>query len=149
MQRLKIIALEPDDVPVIAAHVQDAVFGVSDIDYSATGRRLVALLNRYTWEGAGETDGAGERRRAALRIDRVLRVRSTGFDRAAKSTILSLLTIEFKPDEKAPPSGTLTIVCAANASIQLDVECIEIVLEDLGQAWQAQRRPAHPDESGS
>lgn len=146
MQRLKIIALEPDDVPIMAAHLQDAVCAIADLDYSASTKRVVALLNRYVWEQSATPAANGERRRCALRIDRVLRARTSGIDRAAKGTILSVLTMEFEPDPASPPSGTLTLVCAGDATIRLDVECVELVLEDLGQAWQAQRRPAHPEK---
>lgn len=152
MQRLKIIALEPAETPVVAAHLQDALCGISELDYSAASKRFVALLNRYAWEQATPSGGSpekGERRRCALRVDRVLRARSTGIDRKARGGILSVLTIEFEPDEAAPPSGTLTIVFAGNASIKLDVECVEMVLEDLGQVWKAGRRPSHPEDDGN
>lgn len=145
MDQLKIIAFEPDDVPIVGAHLQDAVVAVGDLSVLPGEKRFIALLNRYVWEKAGTAGNKrGERRRSVLRADRVLRVRTKGFNRDAKQTILSLLTVEFTADPKSLPAGTLTLICAGNAAIQMDVECVELVLEDLGPGWEAQRMPSHP-----
>ncbi|MDP8916761.1 MAG: DUF2948 family protein, partial [Pseudomonadota bacterium] len=57
---LRLLALEPEDLPVMSAALQDAVCKVGDIRYEPALRRLTLALNRYRWE-------RGERRPERIR----------------------------------------------------------------------------------
>jgi Protein of unknown function (DUF2948) len=146
MPLLKLIALDAAEVPVVSLHLQDAVVRVADMAYSLQDTRFALMCNRYHRSDASDTKGSGERRRAALRIERVKRVQSQGFDLKSTATVLSILAVLFvpDPDPATAPAGTLTLVCAGNAAVRLAVECVEMALEDLGPAWQPGRRPMHP-----
>jgi len=67
--QLKLIALDPDDLAVISAHVQDARVQPSDIIWRQGEKRLVIGMNRLDWEQtlAGETEAAPADRGAPLR----------------------------------------------------------------------------------
>jgi len=150
MPQLRLIALDAPDVTIISAHLQDAVVKVGDMAYSPRDKRFVIHGNRFNWpvDGGAKTPGAsktGERRRSALRIERVTSVKSQGFDRDARGTVLSVLAVLFEPDPSPDmiPAGAVSIVCAGGASLRLDVECVERVLEDLGPAWEASAVPSH------
>ena len=145
MAQLRLIALDAPDVTVLSAHLQDAVLKVADIAYSSRDTRLVAHVNRFNWLPAKAQSAKGERRRAALRIERVTHVQTQGFDRADRSTVLSLLAVTFTPDPDPAraPAGIVTLVCSANRALRLSVECPELVLEDLGPAWAANATPKH------
>ena len=145
MTQLKLIVLEATDVPILSAHLQDAVVRVSDMVFSPRDRRFAVHCNRFNWQDQSNGLSRGERRRAALRIDRVSAVQSQGFDPAAVQTVLSILAVTFTPDAAHPPAGAITLLCAGGASLRLSVECPELVLKDLGPAWQASHRPVHPD----
>jgi hypothetical protein len=144
---LKIAALDTEDLPVVSAHVQDAVLRVGDIIWSPAQARFAMAMNRFAWEAPG---GRGEpehqRRRAAMHFDRVKSVKSTGFDRSAPDAIASLLAIEFEQSD--PPAGSVRLVFAGGGEIVLEVECIEAQLADLGAAWQTKARPAHDLAAG-
>ncbi len=150
MALLKLIALDPADLTIVSAHLQDAVVKVGDVAFAkspgpgATGR-FVLLGNRLVRSVGGPVGGPNERRRAALRIERVSSVQVHGFSPADPAAVLALLTLTFTPDADPAlaPAGTLTIVCAGNASVRLAVECVELALEDLGPAWQAAAVPNH------
>jgi hypothetical protein len=145
MDLLKLFALDSDDLAVISAHVQDAVLRVSDMAYLPREQRLVLLFNRFDRSPSvvGAIEGPSQRRRSALRIERVQNAQIQGIDRNARDTVLSLLTLQFEPG--AEPSGHITLLFAANAAIRLSVETIEMALEDLGPAWAASAVPEHPD----
>ncbi len=147
MTLLKLIALETADVPVLSAHLQDAVVRLDEMAYSPRDQRFAVLCNRFDWAGTATTQRTGERRRSGLRIDRVTSAHTQGIDHDAGTTVLLILAVLFEPspDPAASPAGTLTLVCAGQAAIRLDVECVEMVLEDLGPAWEAARRPEHSD----
>ena len=72
MDRLKLIALDRDDIEVVSAHLQDAVVKAADIRWRPAEKRVVVALNRFDWEAANGTAPEFRRRRAALRFERVL-----------------------------------------------------------------------------
>ncbi len=141
MERLKLIALDEQDLQVIAAHCQDAVLKAFEIEYLPREKRLVLAMNRFVWEAAVEKRRDFERRRTVLHFERVLSVRSRGVSRTDKDQILSLLTISFVASEQ--PSGTIELVFSAGASMQIDVECIEAQMADMAAAWGTASRPDH------
>lgn len=143
---LKLIALDKDDLDVISAHLQDAVLKVGDMAYLPKEKRLALVLNRFDWEKA-HTGGNGrrverQRRQTALRFERVMKARLTGIRLEAKRDVLELLAIRFEAAEE--PAGLVTLVFAGGAAIQLEVECIEAELKDLGPAWHTRSQPTHP-----
>lgn len=142
MDQLKLLALDDEDLKVVSAHAQDAVLRVADLDFLPARKCFVAGINRFVWERKGGLFGPpSERRRAALRFERVLSARFSGFSREQKDQVLSLLAIRFIAGEA--PAGTIELVFSGGAAIALKVECIEVELADLGAAWRARGRPRH------
>jgi hypothetical protein len=128
--QLKLIALDPDDLAVISAHVQDARVQPSDIIWRQAEKRLVIGMNRLDWEQtlAGETEP--RRLIAALRFDRVLACKSRNIDLDGEETVLDLVGIEFHPGEE--PGGSAILLFSRGGALRLDVECLECELTDLG-----------------
>ena len=141
MNPLKLIALDKDDIAIVSAHLQDAVVKVSDIVWLPAEKRLVLGLNRFDWEACGETSPCYQRRRTALRFERVLAFRCRNVSPAAKEQVLNLLAVEYA--ENDAPSGTVTLIFSGDAALRLEVECLECELADLGPTWTAAARPAH------
>jgi hypothetical protein len=145
MEPLKLIALDEEDLAVLSSLLQDAVLRVADMSYLPKQKRFAAALNRFEWEKAVQDGGKNyRRRRTALRFDRVFNAKLRNVKPRAGDRVLSLLTIAFTPKE--PPSGTLTLTFSGDASIQLDVECIEAELKDLGPEWRTHSKPQHPSD---
>lgn len=145
MSRLKLIALDAEDLAVVAANLQDALAAVGEMTYQPKERRFVALLNRFDWASAmADTKAPPSRRKSALRIERVLGAKVQGVDLAAKGEIVSVLTATFEPTaDKDEPAGRITLVCAGGKALRFDVECIEVQLEDLDAVWTASTVPKH------
>ena len=129
-ERLKLIALDADDLAVISAHVQDARVQTTDIVWRQAEKRLVIGMNRLDWEQS--LAGGAEPRRlvAALRFDRVLACKSRKIDLEAPETVLELIGIEFHEGE--PPGGSAVLLFSQGGALRLDVECLECELTDLG-----------------
>lgn len=159
MTTLKLIAFDQDDLNVVSAHVQDAVVRVGDMAFLPRDKRFAGVFNRFDWarmlapKPPGRPGAEPElvRVRSALRFERVLRVRSTGIDLKQPGNALVLLTVAFEPKGPDDPSGTVTFTFAGQAALQLDVECLEAELKDLGAAWAARACPDHPldDDTGT
>jgi len=141
MEPLKLIALDQDDIAVVSTHLQDAVVKVADILWRPGEKRLVLALNRFDWEACGDVSPCYQRRRTALRFERVLSFRARNVSPAAKDAVLNLLAIEYA--ETDAPAGTITLIFSGGAALRLEVECLECELADLGPTWTAAARPAH------
>jgi hypothetical protein len=130
MEPLKLIALDPEDLAIVSAHLQDAVLRAGDLTFLPRQRRFALVAHRFEWE-AGH---AGPRRRlTGLHFERVLGCRLRGIDRGDPDRLLHLLAITFEPG--VLPSGKATLVFAEGGAIQLDLECVETQMRDLGPVW--------------
>ena len=142
MNPLKLVALDPQDLSIVSAHVQDAVMKVGDLEFLPRNKRFVMSMNRFAWEAvSGQLRKKGERRQSVLHFDRVLGVKTAGIDRNKPAEVLSLLAVRFDPADA--PAGTVELDFSGGATIRLDVECIEARLADLGGAWEASSLPTH------
>ena len=154
MTDLKLIALEPEDLQIISAHLQDAVLTIADIAYLPREKRFAALLNRFDWSEAHQNGGSASnsdgkpafaRRRTALRLERVTAARLKDIDLTDKKRVLNLLAIQFDAHDEGDPAGFVSLIFAGDAAIRLDVECIETEMRDLGAVWATGSRPEHTD----
>jgi hypothetical protein len=127
---LRLVALDPDDLSVISAHVQDARVQPSDIVWRQDEKRLVVGMSRLDWEQTPSGGTAPRRLIAALRFDRVLACKSRNIDLEAPDQVLELVGIEFHPAE--PPGGSTLLLFNHGGALRLDIECLECELTDLG-----------------
>src|SRR5262245_15764310 len=96
MDPLKLVALDPQDLNVISAYVQDAVMKTGDLEFLPGSKRFVVPMNRFAWEAVtGRLKKRGERRQSVLHFDRVLSAKANGIDRNKPADVLSLLAVRF------------------------------------------------------
>lgn len=139
-------AQDADDLAVISALLQDAVFPITEMTYRRSKHSFALLLNRFRWEDRDAADHAArgyERVRAILSITDVRAVRSTGIDRADKATVLSLLSIAWEPGPDG--TGTIVLTLAGDGAIALEVEALDVTLKDVTRPYLApsHRAPDH------
>ncbi|EEX08389.1 conserved hypothetical protein [Ruegeria lacuscaerulensis ITI-1157] len=144
---LNLGALDADDLRVIAALTQDAVFPASEMTWQPARRRFALLLNRFRWEdkeAAERRNRPYERVQSVLVFDSVLSVASQGIDRSDKDLILSLLDIAFHPAEDG--AGEVLLSLAGDGAIRLTVEALEATLRDVTRPYRAPsgHAPSHP-----
>lgn len=143
MSQLKLAALDEQDLAIVSAHVQDAVFKVADMQFLGPRKRFVVALNRFAWEKKRKwLSRRHERRRSVLHFEGVTGVRTSGIRREAGDEVLSLLALRFLPRDEAP-AGSIELTCSGGAAIRLDVDFIEARLSDLGAAWETTALPRH------
>ncbi|UTD26617.1 DUF2948 family protein [Bradyrhizobium sp. WD16] len=128
--RRRLAALDPEDLGVISAHVQDARVAVGDIHWRQREKRLVIGMRRVDWDQTLNGIPEPDRLISALRFDRVLACKARDIDMAAPETVLDLIGIEFNPAEA--PGGSALLLFAGGGALRLDVECLECELADLG-----------------
>jgi len=139
---LNLQALDKDDLQVISALVQDAVFPATEMRWDRTARRFAILINRFRWEHQAST--APERVQAVLVVNDVVNVASLGIERTDKDLILSMLAISFMPGDDG--TGRLEITLAGDGALAVDVEALDVTLKDVTRAYVAPSRkvPQHP-----
>ena len=152
MTALRLRAVDPIDLSVVAAHVQDAIAQVGDMAFEPAKRRFAMMLNRFMWEdlddankGAKADKNAPYRRvRSALHFDAVQRVQHQGLRLGAKDKVAELLTLAFESGSE--PAGVIKMTFAGGGIMKLDVECLDAWLTDVSAPWPTPRLPGHGDE---
>ncbi len=145
---LRLKALDADDLTVLAALVQDAVFPASEMRWDRKARRFAILLNRFRWEDAANQTGRRrtfERVQAVLAFEDVIKVQSQGVDKSDPDMVFSLLSIAFQPGNDG--AGRIELTLAGDGVIGLEVEALEAILRDVTRPYVAPsgKAPKHPD----
>lgn len=138
---LRLKALDPDDLQVISALTQDAVFPGNEMRWQRSARRFAILLNRFRWERGTRTT---ERVQSVLAVEDVQAVQTQGVDRDA-DTVLSLLSLTFEPGEDG--AGRVVLTLAGDGAIAASVEALEVTLQDVTRPYAAPsgKAPQHSD----
>jgi len=149
MARLRLAASDAEDLEVLSARLQDAVFKLKDAVWQPKKRRFVLVVNRLQWEAGGKT-----RLRAGLHFDGVLKVQSSMVKLGAGEAVVSVLAIRFAPNkaqenEESDPGGVIEIVLAGGGAIRLSVECVDAELADMTAPWAARGTPDHEAGNGA
>ena len=129
---LRLIAYDEDDLRVVAALTQDAVFPASETSWRPRERRFAVLLNRFRWEERERRPP--ERVRSVLVVGEAMGVASDGVDRGA-DTVLSLLSVGFEPGEDG--AGHVLLTLAGDGAIRVAVEAIDVQLRDVTRPYEA------------
>lgn len=134
---LKLVAFDAEDLAILSAHLQDALVRTGDLTFLADEHRFALVARRFDWVAPPEEP---RRRLSGLHFERVTGVRTRNIDRSRVDEPLNLLALTFEPADA--PSGILTLLFADEGAVQLDVECLEVQMKDLGQVWPEESRPA-------
>jgi len=137
---LRLTALDEPDLEAVSAALQDAVALLGDFEHSQRLRSFTMAFNRFCWE-AGRRN---RRVRSGVQIGHVTGARSRNIRQGAEDAVVNLLGMRFEPGQL--PSGTVICTFSGGGELQLDVECLDVVMVDLSRSWRATGRPSH--ESG-
>ncbi len=89
-------ALDGDDLLVLSALTQDAVFPATEMKWDRKTGRFALLLNRFRWEEGARRAASPERVQSLLSFDLVSQVATNGIDRKDPGTVLSLLVDQLR-----------------------------------------------------
>ncbi|NVJ69424.1 MAG: DUF2948 family protein [Alphaproteobacteria bacterium] len=138
---LKIMGRSPEEVTILSGLLQDTTVRVGDIAWLAEEHRFAFVGNRFRWEKKRRfLRPKGERVRTGFHMNGILEAKLHGIDLSQKDEVLALLDIE------AHENGDdffILINFADGKGIRLKAECIEAMLSDLSDDWEALARPHH------
>lgn len=143
---LRLMAMDSENLEIISALVQDAIFPASEMKWDRKGRRFALLVNRFRWEDVNDTKSRRrdyERVQSVLVIEDVLKVSTQGVSQQDPEMIMSLLTIGFDPGDDG--MGRIELTLAGDGAIALDVETLEVTLKDVTRPYIApsHHKPSH------
>ncbi len=146
---LRLIARDGDDLQVISALTQDAVFPITEMSWQPRRRRFALLLNRFRWEDRAKAKARArpaERVQSVLSFSDVEKVQSQGIEKGEKDIVLSLLSLSFEPGDDG--TGRVLLTLAGDGAIALEVEALDVTLQDVTRPYLAPSRhtPAHPED---
>jgi hypothetical protein len=136
--KLKLSALDADDLGVISAAVQDSLVAVRDCAFFAAENRFVLLLNRFRWEADPSVGAAYSRTHSALVFNAVRAVHHHKIPLQEPDRVLELLAVGLEA------SGQVLLRFAADRAIRLEIERLACHLGDVGEPWPTPWKPAHP-----
>ena len=131
---LNLGAMDPDDLQVLSALLQDAVLTVADVAWQKRHQRLTLLVNRLRRED-GVHVSPPERVRALLAVENVIGVSSQGVSRDDPELVLSILAVSFEPTEEG--AGHVVFTLAGDGALRAEVEALELRLRDVTRPYQA------------
>ncbi len=143
---LRLRAFDGEDLQVISALVQDAVFPGAEMRWSRRDRRFAILLNRFRWEDVPKGGARPvERVQSVLAIEEVQNVQSQGV-MPGDDVVLSLLSLGFEQTGEGP-EGRVVMTLAGDGAIAVQVEALEAVLRDVTRPYVAPSKqiPSHPE----
>jgi hypothetical protein len=145
---LRLVAMDVEDLQVVSALCQDAVFPSTEMQWQRGRKRFGILLNRFRWEDIPMAERGGrkpERVQSVLAVENVVRVASQGVPRGDADTILSVLSVSY--EEGQAGRGAVLLTLAGDGAIRLEVEELEVALRDVTKPYAAVsgKVPDHPE----
>jgi hypothetical protein len=135
---LRLKAQDAEDLAVISALVQDAIFQRGDARWMKTKRRFALLLSRFRWEDLPSAERAGrsfERVRTVLSIEDAQKVQTSGLHAVDADTVLSILSLAWNPGDDG--AGTVELTLAGGGAVRVEAETLEVVLRDVTRPYRA------------
>ncbi len=144
-EKLRLKAVDADDLAVIAACLQDALVPLSEMAYLAPERRFMAAFTRFRRECLPDpTSPEGLTQcQSVLTFEELESVKHHGLDPRLGGVRLELLTIMA---DKVNDGFDVTLLFAGDIAIRLHVREISATLVDFGEPWPAPAAPVHPLE---
>jgi hypothetical protein len=139
-ERLRLRAVDAEDLTVLAAFLQDAIANVSEMAYLPDERRFVLAVCRFRWERAIAADGDEpfERVSCAITVEGVSEPKLRGFALKERGRTMPLLTVTYE-------DGAIMLTFGGNAAIRLSVDSLDLRMEDFGACWPTLQKPEHGD----
>tara|TARA_Y100001980_G_C14204834_1_gene66915 strand:+ start:76 stop:495 length:420 start_codon:yes stop_codon:yes gene_type:complete len=134
-KKIRLNALNNDDLKIFSFLCQDAIISKEEIFYDKTKKFFVATLTRYCWEQEELNDkNINYRVVSGLQFKNINNVEYINFD--SNISFYNLLAIT---REKA----NVTLNLSMSSKIKLDCKKIDAIIEDIDIPWPTKLKPLH------
>lgn len=139
-RRLKLRAIDAEDMAMISAILQDALVELPNLMFRRREGRFGGVVVRFRHEDRARPADAPIRQvKCALTINAVTAVRLRGVDREA-GTPLELLALSTGEEDE---TAHVTLHFAGGGAVRVEVDRLDLRLEDIGEPWGTSLVPRH------
>ena len=132
LNRMKLNAIDTEELKIIATVLQDGLIEVNDVKYLPSIRTFIVMITRFMWEEK-IVNKTNNRTKAVLVFEDVLAVHSRNIDQMNKTKVLELLTFNFYNNKSK--NIEIELLFNNDATIKLETEVVQAKLEDQGDSW--------------
>ena len=132
LNKMKLNAIDTEELKIIATVLQDGLIEVSDVKYLPSIRTFIVMITRFMWEEK-IVNKTNNRTKAVLVFEDVLAVHSRNIDQMNKTKVLELLTFNFYNNKSK--NIEIELLFNNDATIKLETEVVQAKLEDQGDSW--------------
>ena len=132
LNKMKLNAIDTEELKIIATVLQDGLIEVSDVKYLPSIRTFIVMITRFMWEEK-IVNKTNNRTKAVLVFEDVLAVHSRNIDQMNKTKVLELLTFNFYNNKSK--NIEIELLFNNDATIKLETELVQAKLEDQGESW--------------
>ena len=132
LNKMKLNAIDTEELKIIATVLQDGLIEVSDVKYLPSIRTFIVMITRFMWEEK-IVNKTNNRTKAVLVFEDVLAVHSRNIDQMNKTKVLELLTFNFYNNKSK--NIEIELLFNNDATIKLETELVQAKLEDQGKSW--------------
>ena len=141
-KNLKLVGKNNEDLKIISSYIQDSIVTIRDMVFLKKNRIFLMMVNRFMWENVEKEKSKQIKRiRCAIKFEEVLKVKSKKINQKNKNMRLECLAI--KCNEILNKNYEIIFFFSGQGIITLISEAIEVVLHDLGEAWNVKHIPKH------
>ncbi len=132
--KIRLNALNNDDLKIFSFLCQDAIISKEEIFYNKTKKLFVATLTRYCWEQQKLNNNINYRVVTGLQIRNVDNVEYINFK--SKISFYNLLAITYEKEN-------VILNLSMSSKIKLDCKKINAIIEDIDIPWPTKLKPLH------
>jgi hypothetical protein len=132
LNKMKLNAIDTEELKIIATVLQDGLIEVNDVKYLPSIRTFIVMITRFMWEEK-IVNKTNYRTKAVLVFEDVLAVHSRNIDQMNKTKVLELLTFNFYYNKSK--NIEIELLFNNDATIKLETEVVQAKLEDQGESW--------------
>ena len=141
-KNLKLVGKNNEDLKIISSYIQDSIVTIRDMVFLKKNRIFLMMVNRFMWENVEKEKSKQIKRiRCAIKFEEVLKVKSKKINQKNKNMRLECLAI--KCNEILNKNYEIIFFFSGQGIVTLISEAIEVVLHDLGEAWNVKHIPKH------
>ena len=132
LNKMKLNAIDTEELKIIATVLQDGLIEVNDVKYLPSIRTFIIMITRFMWEEK-IVNKTNNRTKAVLVFEDVLAVHSRNIDQMNKTKVLELLTFNYYNNKSK--NIEIELLFNNDATIKLETEVVQAKLEDQGESW--------------
>ena len=125
LNRMKLNAIDTEELKIIATVLQDGLIEVSDVKYLPSIRTFNVMITRFMWEEK-IVNKTNNRTKAVLVFEDVLAVHSRNIDQMNKTKVLELLTFNYYNNKSK--NIEIELLFNNDATIKLETEVVQACL---------------------